>query len=217
MILDISTNHSADIHWVTQLCKLHQRLDLIRSATAKAGGVYLYANQQGCDGGRLYYDGCACICLNGNLIAQVCTCQPSVPAGPACAGLTKPTSIFWMWACRSCIAARPSCLGPLTPCQNCDPTLQGRQFSVREVEVVTATVDIDEVVSYRGAISSLQEQASNHRPIPHITVPFRLCHPTSHLQLPSSPIEAQYRTPEEEIALGERQMPPPLFKWCTVV
>jgi NAD+ synthase (glutamine-hydrolysing) len=27
----------------------------MQSATSKGGGVYLYANQQGCDGGRLYY------------------------------------------------------------------------------------------------------------------------------------------------------------------
>jgi hypothetical protein len=42
----------------------------MRSATAKAGGVYLYANQRGCDGGRLYYDGCACIAVNGAFVAQ---------------------------------------------------------------------------------------------------------------------------------------------------
>ena len=53
-----------------QLRKLHQRVDLMRSATAKAGGVYLYANQRGCDGGRLYYDGCACIAVNGAFVAQ---------------------------------------------------------------------------------------------------------------------------------------------------
>lgn len=53
-----------------QLRKLHQRVDLMRSATAKAGGVYLYANQRGCDGGRLYYDGCACIAVNGEFVAQ---------------------------------------------------------------------------------------------------------------------------------------------------
>ena len=64
-----------------QLRKLHQRLELMRHATAKAGGVYMYANQQGCDGGRLYYDGCACICLNGDLLAQV--------HNSACAGLVK--------------------------------------------------------------------------------------------------------------------------------
>ena len=62
--------HEARI-WCLQLRKLHQRLDLIRSGTAKAGGVYLYANQQGCDGNRLYYDGCACVAVNGELVAQV--------------------------------------------------------------------------------------------------------------------------------------------------
>jgi len=37
---------------------------------AQAGGIYLYANQQGCDGGRLYFDGCACVAVNGHLVAQ---------------------------------------------------------------------------------------------------------------------------------------------------
>lgn len=32
--------------------------------------MYLYANQQGCDGGRLYFDGCACVAVNGHLVAQ---------------------------------------------------------------------------------------------------------------------------------------------------
>ena len=31
-------------------------------------------------------------------------------------------------------------------------TMQGSQFSVNEVEVVTATVDLDEVVRYRGRL-----------------------------------------------------------------
>ncbi len=31
----------------------------------------MYAKQQGCDGNRLYYDGCACIASNGEFIAQV--------------------------------------------------------------------------------------------------------------------------------------------------
>lgn len=38
--------------------------------TNQAGGIYLYANQQGCDGGRLYFDGCACVAVNGKLVAQ---------------------------------------------------------------------------------------------------------------------------------------------------
>lgn len=36
--------------------------------------------------------------------------------------------------------------------------VQGAQFAVSEVEVVSATVDLDEVVSYRGGIASLQQQ-----------------------------------------------------------
>ena len=80
--------------------------------------------------------------------------------------------------------------------------VQGRQFSVHEVEVVAATVDIDEVVSYRGAVSSLQEQASGHQPHPHIAVDFRICHAEAHSLIPTSPREPFYHTPEEEIALG---------------
>lgn len=57
----------------------------------KSGGIYLYANQQGCDGDRLYYDGCAMIVANGNVMAQ------------------------------------------------------GSQFSLNDVEVVTATIDIEDV------------------------------------------------------------------------
>ena len=35
--------------------KLDERLGLIQGAACKVGRVYLYANQQGCDGGRIYY------------------------------------------------------------------------------------------------------------------------------------------------------------------
>lgn len=143
--VEIITNGSGSHH---QLRKLNQRLDLMLGATAKAGGVYLYANQQGCDGGRLYFDGCASVVVNGQLIAQ------------------------------------------------------GQQFSVREVEVITACVDLDDVVSYRGAVSSLQEQASEVQPVPLISVPFNLCAPSTVASLPSLAREPTYLLPEEEIARG---------------
>ncbi|CAL8465594.1 g5130 [Coccomyxa elongata] len=143
--VEIITNGSGSHH---QLRKLHQRLDLIKSGTAKAGGVYLYANQQGCDGNRLYYDGCACIAVNGQLVAQ------------------------------------------------------GSQFAVADVEVVTATVDLDEVVSYRGAVSSLQEQASSAPRVPTIAVDFNLCCSEEAGIVPNGSIEPTYHVPEEEIALG---------------
>ena len=101
--VEIISNGSGSHH---QLRKLNTRMDLIQSATAKAGGVYLYANQRGCDGGRLYYDGCACIAVNGEIVAQ------------------------------------------------------GQQFAVQEVEVVTADVDMDTVVGFRGAFQSMAVQAA---------------------------------------------------------
>ena len=64
---EIFTNGSGSHH---QLRKLNRRVDLIRGATAKAGGVYMYANHQGCDGERVYYDGGAMIALNGEIVAQ---------------------------------------------------------------------------------------------------------------------------------------------------
>ena len=38
-----------------QLRKLDIRLNAFMGATHARGGVYMYSNQQGCDGGRLYY------------------------------------------------------------------------------------------------------------------------------------------------------------------
>lgn len=67
---------------------------------------------------------------------------------------------------------------------------------------MTATVDIDEVVSYRGAISSLQEQASGHEPHTHIAVDFCICHQEPQSLIPTTPRQPFYHRPEEEIALG---------------
>ena len=64
---EIFTNGSGSHH---RLRKLDQRVDLVRNASAKSGGVYLYANQRGCDGGRLYFDGSALVAVNGAFVAQ---------------------------------------------------------------------------------------------------------------------------------------------------
>lgn len=58
--VEVITNSSGS-HFT--LRKLETRLSLIMEATRKNGGIYLYANQQGCDGDRLYYDGCAMVCI----------------------------------------------------------------------------------------------------------------------------------------------------------
>ena len=45
--IEIIANASGSHH---ELRKLHKRVDLMRDATSKCGGVYLYANHQCCDG-----------------------------------------------------------------------------------------------------------------------------------------------------------------------
>ncbi|XP_042413861.1 glutamine-dependent NAD(+) synthetase-like [Zingiber officinale] len=143
--VEIFTNASGSHH---QLRKLNLRMDAIRNATRFCGGVYVYSNHQGCDGGRLYYDGCSCIAINGDIVAQ------------------------------------------------------GSQFSLKDVEVSTAIVDLDAVSSYRGSISSFREQASHQEEVPSIKAQYRLCHSFNLGFVPSMPIEVRYHCPEEEIALG---------------
>lgn len=36
----------------------------------QSGGIYLYANQKGCDGDHVYYDGCPMVAINGDIVAQ---------------------------------------------------------------------------------------------------------------------------------------------------
>ena len=142
--IEILTNGSGSHH---ELRKLHRRIDLIQGATARGGGIYLYANQQGCDGGRLYFDGCALIAVNGRIVAQ------------------------------------------------------GSQFSTKDVEIVTSTVDLEDVRTYRGAIGSRQVQGSQATAVPRIQVNFDLTHTNPRLA-PTKPIEVRYHRPEEEIAYG---------------
>lgn len=50
--VEVFVNASGSHH---QLRKLNLRIDAMKSATLFCGGVYMYSNHQGCDGGRLYY------------------------------------------------------------------------------------------------------------------------------------------------------------------
>ncbi|KAJ9355667.1 putative glutamine dependent NAD+ synthetase [Paecilomyces variotii] len=142
--VEIITNSSGS-HFT--LRKLDTRLGLIMEATKKNGGVYLYANQQGVDGERLYYDGCAMIVVNGKVLAQA------------------------------------------------------SQFSLSDVEVVTATVDLDEVRAYRFA-PSRGLQAAVTPAYKRVETAFYLTSDDEDLgKIPSPELEIRYHTPEEEIAL----------------
>lgn len=151
--VEIFTNSSGSHH---SLRKLQQRISLIQGATALSGGVYLYSNQQGCDGDRLGYDGCAMIIVNGNIVAQ------------------------------------------------------GSQFSLNDVEVVTAVVDIEEVRSARFAPSRAR-QAQTTPSYKRIDVPFRLSSGDVDFDpkvVPSLPKDLKLLCPEEEISLG-----PAVWMW----
>ncbi|KAG5438785.1 hypothetical protein PCANB_002505 [Pneumocystis canis] len=93
--VEIICNSSAS-HY--EFGKIDARIKLIREVTSKLGGIYIYANQQGCDGDRLYYDGSAMIIVNGSIVAQ------------------------------------------------------GPQFSLNDVDVVSATIDLEDVRNYRNSI-----------------------------------------------------------------
>ncbi|KAJ5908563.1 hypothetical protein N7495_001245 [Penicillium taxi] len=145
--VEIISNSSGSHH---ELRKLDTRINLITQATKVSGGIYLYANQQGCDGDRLYYDGCAMIVINGDIVAQ------------------------------------------------------GSQFSLNDVEVVTATVDIEEVRTYRSSVSRGM-QASKQTPYVRLDLDVRLSRRLEEAEpslIISEPIKPRIHSPAEEIALG---------------
>ncbi|CAA2993035.1 glutamine-dependent NAD(+) synthetase-like isoform X2 [Olea europaea var. sylvestris] len=143
--VEVFMNASGSHH---QLRKLDLRLRAFIGATHTRGGVYMYSNQQGCDGGRLYYDGCSCVVVNGDMVAQ------------------------------------------------------GSQFSMKDVELVVAQIDLDAVASLRGSISSFQEQASCKPRVSSVAVPYKLCQSFNLQMSLSSPLKIQYHSPVEEIAYG---------------
>ncbi|KAI8811247.1 glutamine-dependent NAD synthetase with GAT domain-containing protein [Cladochytrium replicatum] len=145
--VEIFANGSGSHH---EFQKLHQRIDLVRQATAKSGGIYLYSNQQGCDGERVYYDGCAMIFLNGELVGQ------------------------------------------------------GSQFSLKDVEVTTATVDIEDVRAFRGRQASRGLQAAKAPSYPRVHAYISLTHDRFEAELspPNPVIGAKLLKPEEEIRYG---------------
>ncbi|OJD34895.1 glutamine-dependent nad(+) synthetase [Diplodia corticola] len=145
--VEIFTNSSGSHH---ELRKLNTRISLILEATRKSGGIYLYSNQQGCDGDRLYYDGSAMIIINGEIVGQA------------------------------------------------------SQFSLNDVEVVTATVDLEEVRAFRCA-PSRGLQAVQANAYQRIEVDFSLSVEGGALDAklrPSKSFKPYVHEPEAEIAYG---------------
>ncbi|KAJ2122024.1 glutamine-dependent NAD(+) synthetase [Coemansia sp. RSA 720] len=145
---EIIVNSSGSHH---ELRKLKRRVDLITEATLKCGGVYLYANQKGCDGDRLYYDGAAMILANGVVLAM------------------------------------------------------SSQFSIADVEVQVATIDLGSVRAFRAARTSRSMQAARATPYPRAKAEFALAVELGDFDnsvRPTDPIAVRYHTPSEEINQG---------------
>ncbi|KAF2754473.1 putative glutamine-dependent NAD(+) synthetase [Pseudovirgaria hyperparasitica] len=145
--VEVITNSSGSHH---NLRKLNIRLELIQEATRKNGGIYIYSNQRGCDGDRLYYDGAPLILINGEVVAQ------------------------------------------------------GSQFALNDVEVITATCDLEEVRAYRFA-PSRGLQAIHAPAYQRIETKFSLSPHDDNLDFSVAPSQGRpifYHKPEEEIALG---------------
>ena len=140
--VEVCFNGSAS-HYI--LRQLYTKVNLIQSTTAKCGGVYVYSNCKGCDGGRVYFDGTSFVSINGEFVSQ------------------------------------------------------GNQFAISEVDVDIVTVDLDDVVSYRGAIGSRGPQAQHMGSYPRTHLPIHVCNKTMAI---NKPIKIKYYTPEEEIMLG---------------
>ena len=132
-----------------QLRKAYVAVELVRSATLKSGGCYMFSNLRGCDGQRTYFNGCSSVSVNGEVVART------------------------------------------------------DQYSVEEVEVAVAVIDLEEIRSYRNGIRSRTFRAASAPRFPRVNVDFSLSGDLGAVPLMSTPsLTWIYHTPEEEILLG---------------
>ena len=77
--------------------------------------------------------------------------------------------------------------------------VQGSQFTLDEVEVIAATVDLEDVRSYRGAMISRGMQTMEAESYPRCFLEIALSHDKSVDMPMTPPTHVQYYMPEEEI------------------
>ncbi|XP_077868215.1 glutamine-dependent NAD(+) synthetase-like, partial [Saccoglossus kowalevskii] len=87
-------------------------------------------------------------------------------------------------------------------CLNGKIAVQGEQFSLNNVEVYTAILDLEDTRTFRGQFSSRSMQATNAQVYPRIQVDFSLSLDDDVAIPYFQPIEWQYHTVPEEITLG---------------
>lgn len=78
---------------------------------------------------------------------------------------------------------------------------QGKNFSLQDVEVITATIDLSDVNTYRGALHTFQFQGAKAEKYPRIILDEYLCTDNPHLTA-NQPVPLKAVAAEEEISLG---------------
>ena len=132
-----------------ELRKAYVAVELVRSATLKSGGAYLFSNLRGCDGQRTYFNGCSSVTVNGEVVARTA------------------------------------------------------QYSVDEVEVAVAAIDLEDIRTFRNGIRSRTLRAAAAPRFPRVPVDFSLSGAAGMVGPPATPsFTWQYHTAEEEILLG---------------
>lgn len=134
----------------TELRKGYVTVDLVKSASYKSGGCYLYSNLRGGDGARVYFNGSSCIALNGEILSQ------------------------------------------------------GEQFSLKEVEVTCATIDLEDIRSYRNRVRTRSMWSNDENSgYPRIdATDFSLSSSATFGLMETSPRQWVYLSAAEEITLG---------------
>lgn len=76
-------------------------------------------------------------------------------------------------------------------------------YDCKDVEVISAVVDLDAIRTYRGVSASLQEQSSRTHLLPVVNLTHFSLRCKSHLRLSPSPRRnIRIHLPEEECAMG---------------
>ncbi|XP_056383569.1 glutamine-dependent NAD(+) synthetase isoform X3 [Hyla sarda] len=115
---------------------------------------------------------------------------------------TKNGGIYLLCNLRGCDSDRLYFDGCSMISINGDIVAQGAQFSLENVEVLTATLDLEDVRSYRAHTSSRCISASRNPPFHRVHVDFSLSSFDDVYTLTSEPIQWKYHNPAEEISLG---------------
>ncbi|CAL8114058.1 unnamed protein product [Orchesella dallaii] len=137
-----------------EIRKASYALELIKTASSKCGCLYAFSNLRGCDGERVYLNGCSAIVLNGDVLKL------------------------------------------------------GEQYSLDDVEVLTATFQLDEIHSHKIKIRSRSLVGANTESYPCIEIPWSLSTSTRQRSLTLPLEKVEFICPEAEIACG-----PALWLW----